>query len=398
MKRFTCHRPPVTRTPWKPEEDDALRKLWNRGDSIRMIARFMGRTHKSIKLRRFKLKLMPRRPGRISNARNALPLDEPDGSLSSKDPLADLPSDALPSDSSDQPTTDRLHAILLLSDLHIGQVFTADETDGTNAYSTEIFLDRFRYLEEQIRRYQATMRAHHFHILFLGDIVHGALEHGAEREKTLLLVDQFSIAIHTLFRFLKRMSQLFSTLTVRGVAGNHGRWPGQRSMPVDARHSNFDTLVYRTLEAMCGSGGLPSVKFDLSIASRQVISVGGMVIQMLHGDQIRSSAQALHRELLQEAQNATFRRASTSRSMIDLFVMGHKHQSMMLPVGGGNVLVNGSFVGTDLRGMDHPPSSPSQVLFWIEEGKGKILHADIDLKRAHETRQHRGSKFRSCLL
>lgn len=432
-----CYQKPiVTRTPWTAEEEYELRRLWSEGHSTREIARHLNRTRRAVKLRRFKLSLVPRIRGKVNQCAptmetpdsqskemwtpyslaDSIPLNEEvldearnylwnrERNLLHRDQVQEARRVAFeerflqllgervelwrpecsftPRPSREEGRASNLHAVLLLSDLHIGQRFGPEETDGRSAYSPLIFLSRLQYLETRLSELAWMIPSASLHLLFLGDIVHGMLQHSAEREETLLLIDQFSLAIHSLFGFLSKLSGIFPKVVIQAVSGNHGRFPHQRKMPTVARHSNFDSLVYRGLEAMCQAAKMSQITFRLHPASRQIVAIGGSNIHMLHGDQIRGGGEVPHRGMTKEAASVTFRQAANAGTPVDLYVMGDKHRPMSVPVGGGQYIVNGSFPGSDQFGMNFIPVRPSQTLFWIAEGQGKTLQSEILLDLA----------------
>ncbi len=271
------------------------------------------------------------------------------------------------------------HAVLLLGDTHIGQCYRPEETDGLSGYNPRIFISRLRYLGERIRAFAQDFPATSIRVLLLGDLLHGQLNHCAEREDTLLVVDQFSLAIHALSNFIVGLSDQFPEVRCRGVVGNHGRWPNQRKMPSVGRQSNLDGLVLRAMQAVMEPSGV-ILSFDS--ASRQIVEIAGTRIHMMHGDEIRGGGEVPYRGMIREATANAFRAAARGVQPADVFVMGDKHRSMQLPVGESQFVVNGAFTAGDQFGQNFSPVRPSQTLFWIEEGLGKVAQAEIPLDLA----------------
>lgn len=275
----------------------------------------------------------------------------------------------------DEPTS----AVLLLGDLHVGKVCRPEESEGHAFYNPAVALARLHELEVEVARLLAAgPPIEELVVIFLGDILEGVLDHHAEKEDTLLLSQQFALAISVLGQLLLRLPA--PSIIVYGVVGNHGRWPNQKRMPTVGRESNFDRLVYTALESIVTASDASHIQFDLRESSRQLIEVRQSLIQIAHGDQLRGGEYCLT-GFKREAYNSALRLGPQGR-MPDLFIVGDKHVSVQIPVGNAAFLINGSLVGEDLYGQRFAPTKPSQTLFWVGETRGKFLQADIDLTDA----------------
>lgn len=262
-------------------------------------------------------------------------------------------------------------AVLLIGDPHIGQVVSRSQTGGFGDYSPLRFIERLHHLQETVARMLAPQPdrvTDALHVFLLGDIVHGALQHNAEREDTLLLADQFQLAIWTLFQALVATAAAVPQMHIYTVVGNHGRWPNQKRMPTVNRYSNLDHLVYASLQFAFAQSPLEHVQFHLNDSPRQNVTIKNATLQASHGDhlkggdtQFRIPAHAMAREVNSSAQ----RHAAAQRPPIDIYVCGDKHRAISLPLARGSCIVNGSFVGADEYSVGFPPSEPVQVMFWL---------------------------------
>lgn len=276
---------------------------------------------------------------------------------------------------------DPLVAVLVVSDVHCGQVVPAAELDGFGDYNPAVLLARVRHLELEVLRILQGRPVDKLLLLFAGDIIHGNLGHSLEDDLTVPISAQVDLAVHTFFPFLRGVASAAPRVEVYGVAGNHGRWPGMRKMPTDRRWSNLDTVFFNALAALGQHAGLEHVTFDDSITARRVIEVGRHRLQLMHGDQVRGGtfcATGMSREV----NNTTIRHVQAGRRPIDYFIMGDKHQPTMLPFGTGAFVVNGSFVGADNFGLNFLPAPPSQTLFFLHPTRGKTETHEIRLDHA----------------
>jgi len=272
-------------------------------------------------------------------------------------------------------------AVLVLSDLHVGQTIDSREIENLGNYSPAVTVSRLHLMELEVARILKDRPIEKLLLLLAGDIVHGHLGHSMEDDLTIPIALQVDLALHLLFQFICRLSTLVPLVEIHGVAGNHGRWPGMRKMPTDRRWSNLDTIVYSSLSALCQAADLKNVATDERFSARRTIRVGNFTIELLHGDQIRGGGYCVS-GMTREVTNATLRNLQAGRSAVDYFVVGDKHFSASLPIGSGAFIVNGSFVGVDPFGMNFIPSPPSQTLFFLDPLVGKTETHELRLQNA----------------
>jgi hypothetical protein len=273
-----------------------------------------------------------------------------------------------------------LTAVLVVSDSHIGQVVPAGETGGFGHYDPAVSVARVHRLETEAARILRERPVDKVLVLFAGDLVHGHLGHSLE-DTTIPIAQQVDLAVHLFFQFLCGLSSCAPSVEVFGVAGNHGRWPGQRKMPTDRRWSNLDTVVFNALSALCSHVDLRNVVFADSMAAREVIDAGRHRIQLMHGDQVRGGAFCTG-GMSREVTNSMMRHVQSGQRPIDFYVMGDKHRSTSLTYGTSAFVVNGSFVGVDNFGLNFIPAPPSQTLFFLHPQLGKCETHEIRLDLA----------------
>lgn len=114
-------------------------------------------------------------------------------------------------------------AILCLSDTHIWKILHPSQTMGFGHYNPRIFLERLAHMENvvvRLLRENIHNPVRRLHVLILGDIIEGALDHGQEIPQRGLVVDQVLLAGLVLHQFIARLSRIVP-VTVRGLGGNH---------------------------------------------------------------------------------------------------------------------------------------------------------------------------------
>lgn len=272
-------------------------------------------------------------------------------------------------------------AVLLISDSHIGKVCSSSETEGRAYYNPAHSVARIGLLErEVVGLLSQGPPVDELFVLFLGDLVDGALDHSAEREETLLISHQFSLAVSVFSQLLLRLGGVVPKVQAYGTSGNHGRWPGQRRCPSVGRESNLDGLVYRAVAAILSAANSPNVFFHVSDAPRQSVEVKSTRIALAHGDEIRGGEFHVS-GIKKDVYNNVLRGAYDGR-IPDLFVIGDKHRAQSLSMGALWHIGNGSMVGEDAYGMRFPPTVASQSLLWVCPKRGHVLSSIIRLDHA----------------
>ncbi len=274
-----------------------------------------------------------------------------------------------------------LTAVLVVSDVHVGQVVDPREIEGIGSYNPAVTLARIYHLEAEVLRILRGRPVEKLLLLFGGDILHGHLGHSLEDDLTVPIAQQADLALNLFFPFVRGLARCVPQLEIYGVAGNHGRWPGMRKMPTDRRWSNLDTIFYQSLAALCQHAGLANVTFDERISSRRSIDAGKFRLQLVHGDEVRGG-NFCATGMVREVNQATLRNVQNGRKPADYYVMGDKHFTASVPFGTGSFIVNGSCVGVDGFGMNFLPSPPSQTLFFLHPEQGKTETHEIRLGHA----------------
>jgi hypothetical protein len=279
-------------------------------------------------------------------------------------------------------------AVLVVSDVHVGKIVSATQTNGlAEGYSPRIYCERLHYMEEKALEIigQTPGGCDELIVLVLGDILEGALSHGAERENTLVIADQFQLAVWTLHQFFCALAFRVPKVDVYTVVGNHGRWPGQKRMPTSYRYSNLDHLVYAALQLSLKVHGLNNITLHLNDAARQIVDIKGSRFICQHGDTIRGGDKQFGVPIhgMTRDVNATLQRfAANDDRPADYFVMGDKHKSISLPLARGEYIVNGSMVGSDEFSMSFCPAEPMQLLFGVHPTLRKTWSYPIKVAHA----------------
>lgn len=279
-------------------------------------------------------------------------------------------------------------ALLCFGDSHFGLVSDPlqHEPHGRILYNPAVAVARLALLESEVISLLAKgPPLDEMCILFLGDILEGALQHGNEREDTWLVSRQFTLAVSLLAQFLTRLASHVPRVRCFGVSGNHGRLHGQRRMPTVGRESNADHLVYQSLRMITQAARCPNIEWDLRESPRQIIELKGVRIHAAHGDQYRGGDYGVN-GAKKEVFNCVLR-GMQSGKFPDLWIYADEHNALQLPAAGtAQIICNGSLCGdAGGYGENFAPISASQSLIWICPRRGKVMQADIRLDDAVPT-------------
>lgn len=244
--------------------------------------------------------------------------------------------------------------VLLLSDVQAGQRTTLRETGGLFEQNSEIVAWQMRQLflllAELAEIHQAVKQITHLHIVLNGDIVEGdSLRKGQIAKIDQLVTEQTMFMFTQLEEFTLSLLQVFPKVVLWVCPGNHDRGSER---PDAAGLSDvggaIDTYAW-LLGQMLARAFRDQTRIDVHVADAfvQAARIAGRRCVWEHGASIRFGAAYSGiplQGILQTAQ-----RYDRLFGGIDVLLLGHFHQAMVIPLWGGRAMavVNGAF----------PPSS-----------------------------------------
>jgi hypothetical protein len=290
---------------------------------------------------------------------------------------------------SERRTTSKAQSALLqLSDTHVGQVITPEQTLGFGRYDFPTFLARLKYLEESIVSIvenHTTVKIEELVVAMLGDMLHGNLSHAVEAGQHHTLFSQYYNASHAFAQFLRTLAAHFPQVRVYNVVGNHTRWGTQRKMPTENRFSNLDMFVYAMVEAL--TKDIPNIKWDLNAQPFALFEVQGFTCYAAHGDHLRGGDKALgipNHAFGRQISTSTQLFAKHQRQAPHYYFTGHLHRGISLPHALGEIIVNGGFPGLDNYALaeNFNPIDPMQRLMFFHPKFGRTAEYPLSLKFA----------------
>lgn len=245
-------------------------------------------------------------------------------------------------------------ALLLLSDLHIDEVVSREETWGLAEYDFNIFCQRLQYLSDKIWHIlfecMAEYQINELIVACLGDFVSGAIHDELLESASMSVVEQALNGAYVLAQFLREQAQRFQKVRVYTVSGNHGRLT--KTKRYKRRYADWDRVLYETAGMILKDQR--NVEFKFSSAPFALFEANSAKFLMEHGDAVRTwmsmpwygieRERTRKKELLENITEVWDSR-SKSIGMFHYMLLGHFHQCAQMDTPRGEVLINGSMVG-----------------------------------------------------
>jgi hypothetical protein len=258
------------------------------------------------------------------------------------------------------------HAVLVLSDCHIGLRLTEDQAGGLWSYDYGRFREYLRRLERKLHQIvpRHNYRLPVLHIHFLGDIIEGELIYkGQQGQVDLRITQQILAALDQFTWFIRQCLTMFERVECVGVTGNHGRMGMKGELdPMDS----YDALAYHFLRVRFENE--PRVTWTIPEAPWYVDSIYGWSSCLLHGDVITSWMNIPYYGIERHSGRLATLYADLRRIRLDVIEMGHVHQLAFLPMGNsGACFVNGSWPGGTHLSIHRmaKANQPSQWFFGV---------------------------------
>ena len=267
-------------------------------------------------------------------------------------------------------------AVALMSDVHVGEVVSADETNNLSEYNMELFHDRLDIWTNEIintvvhRR--DVLNIPNLDIFMLGDMISGDIHDELSNSNDVSVVDQMVEASRAIASSVLTLSQYFDNVRVTGVAGNHGR---MRRKPYykGKQRQNWDYLCYQLMAMHLSHQN--NIEFNIPEAFWTLVDVLGTKFVLMHGDGMQSWSGLPWTGITKTV--LKFRELLGADIHFDRMVMGHYHD----PVETENWIINGNFKGGDefSIGKLYVNNRPSQTLLYVREDEGVIESKKIYL-------------------
>lgn len=234
---------------------------------------------------------------------------------------------------------------LLLSDLHFGAALPEAELPTATSAVTEA--RRFGRVIQEACDYKLDHRDQSTcNVYVMGDIIQGVLKHLPRTGNPL--TEQFCVAVSYISQGIARLAQVFQQVNVHWQSGNHGRnvltHPGRATA---MKWDSYETMVGIAIREKLSHVG--HVNFSIPRTPYSAVDVFGSKIFATHGDtvlNVGNPGKSLRIDRI-AAQIDSINSTRRYGSAFDVFLCGHVHQAVSMPVSGAHLLINGALTPPD---------------------------------------------------
>jgi len=279
--------------------------------------------------------------------------------------------------------------VMHMSDGHHDMIVKPEAVGGLEEYDFPISCVRAeRYVDTVIDWTQKTLApTFSFPTLWLlayGDHTSGEIHRAAERSyyrnqfRNCLAIGQ----LHALM--IRDLAPYFGRINVLYLAGNHGRRTPKKDY--NAALEGWDYLVAEVARLHCRD--LSNATFAIPDSWSANVDINGVGFSISHGDDVKGNLGIPWYGAVRRQKGLIALGAMTGRRP-RYFVMGHHHTLATLSDIDGEMLVNGSWVGTDAFAYNALAGyrEPSQLFHGVNPKYGVSWRLHVKLKAENERKQ-----------
>lgn len=260
--------------------------------------------------------------------------------------------------------------VLLLSDLHVGEVVDLEAMNGINEYNWGITQRRMQDVLTAMRSF-ANNRPYPIDelvIAMLGDQNSGKNHGEIERTNEFTPTEQ---AYHTgmlLGSFVEKLVEDYPKIRIGGVVGNHPRTQ-EKAMNKQV-FDNWDWASYKYAELYLKN--YDTVTCDFPRSGQWLTEIAGHNALFFHGDGIRSSMPGVPWGGVTRRVNELRKQYLSLGKIVKFFGCGHFHDANV--VNAGDIWMNGSLKGPDEYTLKNfgGGSDPTQLLLTLDKDKKRL--------------------------
>ncbi|EOE7167563.1 hypothetical protein KWL52_006945 [Clostridioides difficile] len=257
--------------------------------------------------------------------------------------------------------TSNQEAVMLISDIHYG----LETINAFNRYNSEIFKIRIQCLKDKVIEYSKLHKVKRLHVMLLGDLISGHIHNSIRLENRENIVEQIIEVSEILSEFIYELSKEIDKIIVYSAGGNHDRVLPKKDENLDK--DNFTLLIDEYIKLRIKSLG--NVIFQENIYDNDIIvaKICGNTCFGTHGDKDKMST-------------AIPKLTSLIKLIPDYIFMAHLHNCKEDSYGESEIIVNGSFSGTDTYAKNLRLSSYAMQKLMIFNDDGRLCTYNIKLK------------------
>jgi len=266
----------------------------------------------------------------------------------------------------------------LLSDLHIGEEVTLEDTRGLGIYNFDIMKKRMnaftnKLIDILIFKSQGYVYPE-MRIVMDGDIVSGIRHDELRETNELEIVEQLFEGAQVIASNILQFVPYFPKIKVDCIYGlKHSIFTLKYKFK--KRYVNFDYIFYRILELLLRNN--ENIEFNIPKSFFDIIDIQGWKFLVYHGDDIKGWAGIPYYGMDRDI--GKFRKLlQYGDEKFDYVLLAHFHTPTEL---GAETIVNGSMKGADefALGAVRQMSKATQTLFAVHKQQGITFKYNIQL-------------------
>ena len=269
-------------------------------------------------------------------------------------------------------------AVLLLSDLHWGEVVDPRQIGDVNKYDLAIARKRLKHTVnvaiDLCRVIDPEMSYHGIVVPLLGDNVSGSIHEELEATNELPTIPTVLDLAEHLEGALRLLADTFGKVYVPCVTGNHGR-NTRRIWAKDRNHTSFDWLLCKMLQKSFETDS--RITIEVADGPDLLFKVHSRRYLATHGDRLGSGGDGLIGFIGPVTRGDHKRRTRQQQiaQPYDTMVCGHWHQYLHTQ----RLIVNGSLKGYDEYAYTEafPFEAPQQALWIVHPDKGETFRMPV---------------------
>jgi predicted phosphodiesterase len=250
--------------------------------------------------------------------------------------------------------------VLLLSDIHYGLGIDSP----INTYDPDIAKERMNYVVNEVTKYCNLHKINHLYIYELGDTISGHIHNNLRLENRINVTNQVIGASEMISTTLFELAKKINKITFTMVEGNHDRLLPKKddNLNEDSFSALVQELIIQRTKNISNLTIIPAIGKTFSL-----IDIKGFTCVGVHGD--KDKPQGVIEGL-----------TALTGKVPDYVFMGHFHNANEFTVNQSEVLVNGSFSGTDEYAYNIRKNSKLIQKFLVFNEDGRLCTYNINLK------------------
>lgn len=258
----------------------------------------------------------------------------------------------------------KVDAVMVLSDLHIGEMVFKNETEGYNEYNYKIAERRLFEIADSFLDYIYLNRNGYcidkLVVIGLSDYISGWIHDELIRTNEFPVPEQCVKSAYLISETLRKLASHFDKVEfVDFITDNHGRMFQKTAYKGRARN-NFSFMIHHMIASYLAN--IPNIKISKRECIKDIVDVGNYKFLCTHGNDIKSWQNVPLYGILRAQGREAVKRMVHPEKIFHYQILGHFHVGAFFE----DIILNGSLSGTsELDEGCGRHSPPAQITFLV---------------------------------